>query len=122
MTRLLVAEDEHPIRELLVDTLVDAGYEVIATEDGGAALEQAMNGNPDLILLDVMMPVMNGFQVLEELRASPMTESIPVILLTSLPAAEGERDAMQMGVTHYLSKPWEPDEVEPRRWRLKRLI
>ena len=84
----------------------------MATEDGGAALEQAVNGNPDLILLDVMMPVMDGFQVLEKLRASHSTENIPVIVLTSLPAAEGERDAMQMGVTHYLSKPWEPEELE----------
>lgn len=112
MTRVLVAEDERPIRELLVDTLVDAGYEVVATEDGGAAVEKALDGRPDLILLDVMMPVMDGFQVLEKLRESPMTENIPVIVLTSLPATEGERDAMQMGVTHYLSKPWEPEELE----------
>ncbi len=108
MTRILVAEDEKRIRDLLVDTLVDAGYEVIASEDGGSALENARDARPDLILLDVMMPVMDGFAVLEGLQESPLTEKIPVIMLTALPPSEGEREALQMGVKHYLSKPWDP--------------
>lgn len=112
MTRILVAEDEKQIRALLVDTLVDAGYEVIASEDGSAALENARDSRPDLILLDVMMPVMDGFAVLEGLRESPLTENIPVVMLTALPASEGEHEALQMGVKHYLSKPWEPEELE----------
>ena len=112
MTKVLVAEDERHIRELLVDTLFDLGCDVIECADGGETLEKACSELPDLILLDVMMPVMDGFEVLSKLRENPSTEAIPIIMLTAVPAAEGEQDANRLGVHHYISKPFDPDMLE----------
>ena len=112
MTKVLVADDEQGIRELLTDTLGDAGYDVIEASDGAEALEKAGEEHPDVILLDVIMPVMDGLQTLEKLRESPSTKSIPVILLTAISAVKGEAEAMKLGVTHYLTKPWQKGTVE----------
>ena len=112
MTKVLVAEDERLIRNLLVDTLFDCGYDVMEAKDGGEAFQIACTDHPDLILLDVMMPEMNGFEVLQKLRETPGTESIPVIMLTAVPATQGEQEAMKLGVKHYVSKPFDPDVLE----------
>ena len=73
MTQILVAEDEPDIRELLVDLLRDAGYDVIQASDGSAALEKARLELPDMIILDLILPVLDGFQVLEQLKSDPAT-------------------------------------------------
>jgi len=117
LTKVLVADDERDTRDAIVDILFDAGYDVIEAPDGGAALEKACQEHPDIILLDVSMPVMNGFDVLRKLRESPATEAMPVILLTVLEAAEGEPLAMKLGVNHYITKPqtsesWDPGVVQ----------
>ena len=90
MTKILVADDEQDVRDLLTDILLDSGYEVIEAADGGAALDKATSERPDLILLDVLMPVMDGLQVLRRLRENPAMEEIPVILLTAFPVKEDE--------------------------------
>ena len=74
MARILVVDDERDIRTLLADTLSEAGHEVIEAGDGYVALQHASNELPDLILLDVMMPWMDGLQVLKKLRGNPTTE------------------------------------------------
>jgi archaellum biogenesis ATPase FlaH/DNA-binding response OmpR family regulator len=112
MATVLVVDDEWDIRELLVDTLLDAGLEVIEAGDGESALERAVHDHPDLVLLDVWMPGMDGFEVLGKLRANPQTQNLPVVILTAMPASEGEKAGLDMGVTHYLNKPWEPGVVE----------
>ncbi len=116
MTTVLIADDERGIRDRLAATLANAGYGVIQAEDGGAALAKACNERPDVILLDVMMPVMDGFEVLRRLKQreidDPDAGSIPVILLTSLAPEEGEQAAISMGASHYLTKDWEPGMVE----------
>ena len=68
MTTILVVEDDTDIRNLLVDTIVDMGYPVIDAEDGGIGLEKALSESSDIILLDLMMPVMDGYEVLTELK------------------------------------------------------
>src|SRR5918996_4179436 len=68
MTRIPVVEDDRDIRALLIDTLSDIGYEVIGAEDGDTGLRRALNELPDIIVLDVMMPAMDGFQLLEKLK------------------------------------------------------
>lgn len=112
MAKVLVADDDRDIRDLLVDTLVECGYEVIEAADGRAAFELACQEEPDLILLDVWMPALDGFEVLGKLRDTPNTRSIPVVLLTALRATSGEGVAMSLGVSHYITKPWEPGTVE----------
>ena len=81
-------------------------------QDGPTALEKAAQERPDLILLDLWMPVMDGFQVLSKLKEDTATVAIPVVLLTAMPPAQGERDGLQLGASHYISKPWKPQTVE----------
>ena len=112
MAKVLVADDARNIRLSLVYILFDAGYDVIEAGNGAEAVEKATQEQPDLILLDVMMPVMDGFEVLNKLRDNPATETIPVVLLTALPSTDGEQDGLNLGVAHYITKPWEPGMVE----------
>ena len=112
MATVLVVDDEWDIRELLVDTIIDIGLDVIEAADGTSALERVKRDHPDVILLDIWMPGMDGFGVLEQLKNDPETAAIPVVLLTAMPATEGEISGMDLGVTHYITKPWEPGVVE----------
>ncbi len=105
MLKILVAEDVPDLRFLLSEVLVDAGYEVIQAADGAAALELARRELPDAIITDVWMPVMDGFEVVGKLRLDPATRHIPVLMLTSLSAQEGEKLGMELGIGHYLTKP-----------------
>tara|TARA_B100001964_G_C14197080_1_gene583947 strand:+ start:250 stop:1401 length:1152 start_codon:yes stop_codon:yes gene_type:complete len=111
MTRILVAEDERDIRELVVDTLFDRGYDVLETKNGSETYNLACKELPDLILLEVMMPELNGFQVMKKLQQNPLTSSIPVVMLTAVGALEGEQNALKPGVRHYVSKPFEPEHL-----------
>ena len=113
MAYMILVADDHPnTRAGLVAVLDGTGYEVIEAGNGREALELAVHEQPDLILLDVWMPVMDGFEVLQKLRETPATKSVPVILLTALEAREGERTAMDLGVTHYITKSWDPGTLE----------
>ncbi|HEY5620172.1 MAG TPA: response regulator, partial [Candidatus Bathyarchaeia archaeon] len=100
-----MVDDESEIREVLSRALRNWGYEVAEAENGSVALEKAFRELPDVILLDVSMPVVGGFEVLENLRKFPGTMSIPVILFTTLPAEKGELTGIRLGVEHYLTKP-----------------
>ncbi len=112
MAKVLVVDDEQLIRKALVDILFYAGYDVVEAEDGSLALDIACREQPDVIFLDVDMPVMNGFDALKRLRENPTTAETPVIMLTTLEAAQGEQATLDLGVDHYITKPWEPDMVE----------
>ena len=112
MTKVLVVDDEPQIRDLLVDSPVEAGDDAIEAKNGNLSLEQVDREQPDIVLLDVMMPVMDGIEVLGRLRGNPATERTPVVLLTAYPAAKGEPTAMEFGVGHYISKPWPRGTIE----------
>jgi CheY-like chemotaxis protein len=114
MTKILVVEDEGHVRELLVDLLEDAGYEVVEAAAGDTALQQASLHLPDVIILDLMLPVLDGFQVLERLKSNPDTRSIPVIVATARDQKPDEMKARTAGAADYLSKPWEHGEVESK--------
>ena len=116
MALVLVVEDEKDLRNLLSDILIFAGYDVIEAKDGGAGLEKAWSERPDVILLDVMMPVMDGFDLLTKLRENPVTNSTPVVMLTAYPATKGELPALRLGARHYIRKPFEPELVT---WAVK---
>ena len=114
MTKVLVVEDEPDIRELLVDILEDAGHEVVVAEDGVTALREAHNHHPEIILLDVMMPVMDGLEVLEHLKSDPVTRSITVIMVTAKGQSQDEIKARFAGAWDYITKPFEANEVETK--------
>lgn len=112
MATVLVVDDEDDIRELLVDTLLDSGFQVIEAPNGVEALMRASRDRPDILLLDIWMPGMDGYEVLWRLKEESHTQNIPVVLLTAMPASDGEVDGMSLGVNHYVSKPWDTGEIE----------
>ncbi|MDM8530252.1 GAF domain-containing protein [Anaerolineales bacterium HSG25] len=99
---ILVVDDETHIRELLKQELVTKGYDVLEATDGLEAISQVKKQHPDLIILDVMMPKMNGFNVAELLKNNPLTANIPIILLTIV---EDKAKGFRLGVDRYFSKP-----------------
>ena len=109
---MLIAEDDRRIREALVDIVTDLGCDVLEARDGAEALELALTRNPDLVLLDVMMPKLDGYQVLRELRVHRETEDMMVIQVTAVPAETGEQEAMKLGVNHNITKSWMAGMVE----------
>lgn len=108
MARVLIVDDEAGIRELCRVNLVLAGYEVVEAADGMQALEQAKSAKPDLIFLDVLMPGMSGWEVLEKLRADEATAAIPVVMLTALNSEDDQIRGWEGGVVDYLTKPFNP--------------
>ncbi|MCH7712261.1 MAG: response regulator [Chloroflexi bacterium] len=112
MTKILVVEDDTDIRNLLVDTIADMGFEVIEAEDGGIGLDKAISQRPDIILLDLMMPVMDGLQVLGELKAGPATQNIPVIMVSAKGQGEDVMKALTAGAWGYVIKPWDEGALE----------
>ena len=111
MTKILVVEDDVDIRVLLVDTLMEMKYEVIEAADGGMALKMAIDDRPDIVLLDVMMPVMDGFQVLEILRENLGLECPPVLMVSARGQEQDVLQAMKKGAWGYVTKPWEVEEL-----------
>lgn len=106
---ILITDDRPSSRELLRLVLERAGYQVMEAEDGHVALERARGGNPDLILLDLQMPGMDGYQVLAALRAEPRFQSLPILALTAS-AMRGDRERiLEAGFTDYLAKPAGPE-------------
>ena len=105
MKRILVIEDEPQTRENLVTILEMEGYQPLTASDGRAGLEAAKRELPDLVLCDVMMPEMDGYAVLEALRAHPETISTPFIFLTAKGDRKDLRAGMTLGADDYLSKP-----------------
>jgi CheY-like chemotaxis protein len=105
MKRILVVDDKATSRELLRTVLEKNGYAISEAADGGEAIEKARAESPDLILLDLQMPVRNGYEVLHELRQDPRYATLPIIALTAS-AMQGDREkALAAGFTAYLTKP-----------------
>lgn len=105
MTKILVVDDEEGILDLLYEHLSDDGFEVISANNGSSALAQIYREKPDIVLLDLNIPELDGYQVLRELRQAPTTKNLPVILLTGVSPTEGEKAAVELGANHYVTKP-----------------
>ncbi|MBE9508289.1 MAG: response regulator [Chloroflexi bacterium] len=111
MTKILVAEDERDIRELIGFTLRFAGFEVVLAVNGIEAIEQAPLEQPDLIVLDVRMPKMTGYEVCRRLKENPETSDIPIVFL-SAKGQDGEiEQGLASGALEYIVKPFAPDEL-----------
>lgn len=105
--KILLADDEQTLRALLQVVLEDAGFEFLEAEDGKAALDKAKKLHPDLIILDVNMPKMTGFQVLEHLKKDSKTRDIPVIMLTTRGGREDVEAGMELDADKYIPKPFD---------------
>jgi DNA-binding response OmpR family regulator len=112
LPRILVVEDERPMRTVLRDCLERQGYRVLVAEDGAAALEVALREQPDLIVLDVMMPRLDGLAVCAELRR--LARSVPVLMLTAKGTVEDRVRGLDVGADDYLVKPFSRDELLAR--------
>ncbi len=120
MERILIIEDEAPMRTAITDVLSGEGYRVLSAADGEAGLAKALKEKPDLILLDVMMPKMDGFAVCAELRR--LGESVAVLMLTAKGLVEDRVTGLDAGADDYLVKPFSTDELLARvRAMLRRL-
>jgi two-component system, OmpR family, phosphate regulon response regulator PhoB len=109
--RILVADDEESVRQLLQIVLQHEGYEVVLATNGAEALLAAHNNAPDLILLDWMMPVLDGLAVLKQLRKDAATRDIPILMLTARQSDSDTTTALVGGADVYLTKPFEPQVV-----------
>lgn len=104
MKKILFIEDEQALQEVLGQSLTESGYEVVRAMDGEQGLELASQEMPALILLDLIMPKQNGFEVLTALKQNEATKAIPVIVLTNLESTEDIEKALSLGATTYLVK------------------
>ncbi|MBI3922038.1 MAG: response regulator [Armatimonadetes bacterium] len=109
--KILVTDDEVPVVQIIRTNLELEGYEVVTAHDGEEALRKVAQESPNLIILDVMMPKMDGWEVLSNLKGSPRTQEIPVIMLTALSQMEDMDRGARLGNDCYLTKPFEPLEL-----------
>jgi len=114
MAKILIADDERDIRDLVAFTLRFAGYEVLTTRNGEEAVQAVLEDAPDLILLDVRMPRMTGYEACRLIKEQPGTQDIPIVFL-SAKGQEAEVNAgLQLGAVEYIVKPFSPDDLLTR--------
>ena len=111
MTKILIVEDELFVRENIVDLLEAEDFEVFSTENGILGILWAQENLPDLIICDVMMPEINGHEVIEEIRKLPETALTPFIFLTAMSDKDDIRQGMELGADDYLTKPFTRNEL-----------
>lgn len=110
--KILLVEDDQDLQEMYETKFTMEGYEVIKAENGATALNTVAAAKPQIILLDIVMPEIDGFQVLKDLKADPATQNIPVILLTNLGQEGDIKRGMELGAVDYLIKAnFTPNEV-----------
>ena len=114
VTRVLVIDDEPPIRLLCRVNLEADGMQVLEASDGPTGLEKARNEEPDVILLDVMMPGLDGWQVAEALLDDRRTSSIPIVFLTARAEVRDRARGLDLGGIDYVTKPFNPIELAPQ--------
>ena len=106
--RILVVEDQEDNRQILRDLLSNAGYEMFEAEDGEQALVAAAAHLPDLILMDIQLPILDGYEATRRIKADPALKSIPIIVVTSYALSGDEEKARAAGCDAYVSKPYSP--------------
>jgi CheY-like chemotaxis protein len=114
MARIVIAEDEPDIRELVAFTLRFAGHEVTATSNGEEALQQATQIVPDIIIMDVRMPRMTGYDACRAMKADVALKDIPVVFLSAKGQDSEIQTGLDVGAEEYLLKPFAPDQLAER--------
>jgi two-component system, cell cycle response regulator DivK len=105
---ILVVEDQEDNRRILRDLFANAGYELFEAESGEEALSALATSRPDLILMDIQLPVMDGYEATRRIRANPDLTSVPIIAVTSYALAGDEAKALAAGCSAYITKPYSP--------------
>ena len=111
MARVLAADDQPDLLQLITLTLELEGHDVICATNGAEAVERATQERPDVIVLDVMMPKVDGLTALRRLQAAPETSGIPVLLLSAKTQSLDVQQGMKAGAVGYITKPFEPDDL-----------
>jgi CheY-like chemotaxis protein len=111
MAKILIADDEQDIRDLLTFTLKFAGHEVVAASNGEEAVQLAQVERPELVLLDVRMPKMNGYEACRRFKADPALKHIPIVFVSAWGQDSEVRAGMEAGAVDYVVKPFEPSQV-----------
>jgi DNA-binding response OmpR family regulator len=114
MAKILIAEDERDIRDLITFTLRFSGFDVVQAVDGADAVEKATAEMPDLILMDVRMPRMTGYEACKHLKANAATQDIPVVFLSAKGQDAEVRTGLEAGASEYILKPFAPDQLAAR--------
>jgi DNA-binding response OmpR family regulator len=112
--KILVAEDSSTVRRLVAARLTADGYDVVEAVDGEQALLLARSERPDLIVLDKVMPKLDGFEVVRALRGDPATQDVPIVMLTERTSEDDVLGGLDLGVEEYMSKPFSPRELALR--------
>jgi DNA-binding response OmpR family regulator len=111
LPKVLVVDDEEDVLRFISDALSHEGIEVVTAFDGLSALDMAGSEKPDIIILDIMMPLMNGYEVCQQLRNDPSTADIPVMFLSSAYTTDAVRIGRELGAVGYIVKPFAPAEL-----------
>lgn len=109
--KILVADDDPSIQELIQLSLEAHGYRVIVASTGREAILKALSERPDLIILDILMPELDGYEIMRLLKSNEETKNIPIIVLTAYPSDVGALVSWMEGVEGYLAKPFDPDDL-----------
>jgi two-component system, cell cycle response regulator DivK len=109
--RILVVEDQEDNRQILRDLLGSVGYDLIEAADGEAALVAAKTGRPDLILMDIQLPLLDGYEATRRIKADPDLKNIPIIVVTSYALSGDEGKARDAGCDAYVTKPYSPRQL-----------
>jgi two-component system cell cycle response regulator DivK len=109
--RILVVEDQADLRGILRDLLTGSGYEMLEAADGEAGVAKAKSDRPDLILMDIQMPVMDGYEATSRIKADPDLNTTPVIAVSSFAMKGDEEKARAAGCDHYVTKPYSPMQL-----------
>ena len=111
MKKILVVDDSPTELKMMCDPFISRGFDVITASDGEEALQKAMSGDISLIILDVIMPKMNGFNACRKIKTKDETKDIPIILLTSKDQKSDRFWGLKQGADAYITKPFSPDEL-----------
>jgi two-component system, cell cycle response regulator DivK len=109
--RILVVEDQPDNRQILRDLLTSVGYQLLEAEDGAQGVAVAEANRPDLILMDIQMPVLDGYEATRRIKANPELKTIPIIVVTSYALSGDEEKARAAGCDDYITKPYSPREL-----------
>jgi len=109
--RILVVEDQEDLRGILRDLLTSSGYEMLEAADGQAGVDKAKAEKPDLILMDIQMPVMDGYEATRQIKANLDLKSIPIVAVSSFAMKGDEEKARASGCDHYVTKPYSPMQL-----------